>query len=181
MGVLFVIGFVGICLLAVWHSRKRPRMAGFPPSAIIANDANDLSVQALDLSDPCGECDFHIVGESNYQPELRRVSRSGRTFLAVLAPERNNPRDPNAIRVIAEGGRPVGYLSRDYARDYREVFALLEQHGRVGACRAKLIGGIGHKKSFGVMLNLKDPETILVDIRDTLSPGAAVSESVEPF
>jgi hypothetical protein len=31
------------------------------------------------------------------------------------------------------------------------------------------------------MLNLKDVETILVDIRDTLAPGTAVSPNVQPF
>ena len=166
----------------VWMERRKNRALGsVPQSAVLERDGDEFTVQALDLSDPAGECDFHIVGESNYQPELRKIAKSGRTFLAVLARERNNPRDAKAIRVCAEGGRTVGYLSRDYAIEYHEVFAVLEQHGRVGACRAKLIGGIGEKKSFGVMLNLKDVETILVDIRDTIAPGAPVSSNVQPF
>ena len=160
--------------IAVWIART----PSAPPAAP-ARDFRDL--QALDLSDPSGECDFHIVGESNYQPELRRVAKSGRTFLAVLMPEPSNPRDPNAIRVVAEGGRTVGYLDRGYAVEYGEAFSLLATYGRVGACRAKLIGGVGEKRSFGVMLNLKDPETILTDIRDTLAPGSPVSNSVQPF
>jgi len=52
----------------------------------------------LDLSDPSGECDFHIVGESNYQPELRRIAKSGRTFLAVLMRERPIGRTPMQSR-----------------------------------------------------------------------------------
>ena len=71
---------------------------------------NQRTLQALDLSDPQGECDFHIVGESNYQPELRRVAKSGRTFLAVLMREPQNRADSNAIVVCAEGGRTIGYL-----------------------------------------------------------------------
>jgi hypothetical protein len=51
----------------------------------------------------------------------------------------------------------------------------------VGACRAELIGGVGEKRSFRVMPNLKDPETILTDIRDTLAPGTAASSSVQTF
>jgi HIRAN domain len=181
MSLVLVIAVIALSVW-VWIERRKNRALGsVPQSAVLARQGDEYTVQALDLSDPAGECDFHIVGESNYQPELRRVAKSGRTFLAVLAAERNNPRDANAIRVCAEGGRTVGYLSRDYAIEYREVFALLEQHGRVGACRAKLIGGVGAKKSFGVMLNLKDVETILVDIRDTLAPGTAVSPNVQPF
>ena len=123
---------VGIWVV-LWIVRPPSRPAG-------ASRGDSQELPALDLSDPAGECDFHIVGESNYQPELRRVSKSGRTFLAVLMPEPSNPKDPNAIRVVAEGGRTIGYLDRDYARQYREAFALLTRHGRVGACRAKLIG-----------------------------------------
>jgi hypothetical protein len=44
-----------------------------------------------------------------------------------------------------------------------------------------LIGGVGEKRSFGVMLNLKDAETILTDIRETVTPGSPVSNSVQPF
>ena len=173
MGFLIIL-VVGVALV-FWYAARRPAHV-----AAAATDGQQ-SLQALDLSDPSGECDFHIVGESNYQPEPRRVARSGRTFRAVVLPEPSNPRDPNAIRVCAEGGRTVGYFDRDYARQYREVFVLLASHNHVGACKAKLIGGVPGKKSFGVMLNIKDPETILVDVRDTLAPGSEVSSSVQPF
>jgi hypothetical protein len=171
--VLAIVLFVWITWLAPSARRKGPAARRSP--------SREQAHQALDLSDPAGECDFHIVGESNYQPELRRVAKSGRTFLAVVMREPTNPADPNAIRVLAEGGKTVGYMSRDYAAEYQNVFRLLEKHGRVGACRAKLIGGVGHKKSFGVMINIKDTETILVDVRDTLEPGQAVAADVQPF
>lgn len=178
----FLLFLVVVLAVWVWVERRRRRTVSspVPVRGKLAPDGT-REMQALDLSAPDGECDFHIVGESNYQPELRRVSRSGRTFLAVLALEPTNPVDPNAIVVIAEGGKKVGYLNRDYAADYHEVFTLLAKHGRLGACRAKLIGGVGKKKSFGVMLNLKDPETLLVDVRDTLAPGTPVSDTVRPF
>jgi hypothetical protein len=162
-------------------------LAGIIGRAAVSGSTNEQTLpfeqtlQALDLSDPAGECDFHIVGESNYQPELRRVSKSGRTFLTVLMREPTNPADSNAIRVVAEGGKTVGYMSREYAAEYQAVFRLLEKHERVGACRAKLIGGVGHKKSYGVMINIKDTETILVDVRDTLESGQAVASDVQPF
>ena len=122
----------------IWLFAKRQRSA--------ATTDGSQTLKALDLSDSAGECDFHIVGESNYQPELRRVAKSGRTFLAVVMSEPTNPKDPNAIRVCAEGGRTIGYFDRDYARQYREAFALLASHGHVAACRAKLIGGVPGKK-----------------------------------
>ena len=56
-------------------------------------------------------------------------------------------------------GRTVGYLSRDYAIDYRETFALLAQHG----ARRRLPGQVDRRarreEVLDVMLNLKDPET----------------------
>src|SRR5688572_19417283 len=72
-GVVLLVGLAVI----VWLALRR-RTQDVPQSALIAKDGPDLSLQALDLSDPAGECDFHIVGESNYQPELRRVSRRDR-------------------------------------------------------------------------------------------------------
>ena len=134
-GAFLAVAAIVLCVgtaIGLWILRTQSHSAPAAPTS------NFRDLQALDLSDPSGECDFHIVGESNYQPELRRVARSGRTFLAVLIPEPSNPKDPNAIRVVAEGGRTIGYLDRDYARQYQEAFSLL-----------------------------KDAETILADIRDT--------------
>jgi hypothetical protein len=170
---------LAVVLLAYWVWIEKNRNRKAEPEAPAAPPTRDL--RALDLSAAGGDTDFHIVGEASYQPELRRVARSGRTFTAVLMAEPTNPHDPNAIRVCAEGGKTVGYLSREYCIDYKEVFALLAAHGHVGACRAKLIGGVGDKKSYGVMLNLRDPESLLVDIRDTLAPGTPVSDNVQPF
>jgi hypothetical protein len=51
----------------------------------------------------------------------------------------------------------------------------------VGACRAKLIGGTPGKRTLGVLIDLRDAEELLTDIRDTLAPGTPVSETVQPF
>jgi hypothetical protein len=99
----------------------------------------------------------------------------------VLIPEPTNPYDPNAIRVCAEGGGTIGYLSRENAIEYKEVFAQLAAHQHVGACRAKLIGGTPEKSTYGVLINLRDTEERLMDIRDTLAPGTPLSDSVPPF
>ena len=95
--------------------------------------------------------------------------------------EPDNPADRNAVRVCAAGGKTVGYFSRDYAIEYGDVFKFLADHGFVGACRAKLIGGIGRKKSYGVLLDVRDAESLLEEITRSLAPGSPLPESAQPF
>jgi hypothetical protein len=160
----------------VWGRAKAGSLSAAPDRPHVTRES-----PTCDLSTSDGSCDFHIVGESNYQPELRNVSQSGREFIARLAHESSNRFDPNAIRVCSPRGRTIGYLNREHALDYREAFAMLAQHGREGQCRAKLIGGVGLKKSFGVLLNLADPESLLMRIRDSVAPGTIAPSSVQPF
>jgi HIRAN domain len=128
-----------------------------------------------------------IVGESYRQDELRVLS--GRTtdvsrfrgdlaayaaevaddepdrrwFLAILVREPDNPNDPEAVAVHAEGGGKLGYLKRDDARRYAQVFRSLEKRGYdAAACPAMLNGGGG--KSFGVVLAISAPGPILNDL-----------------
>jgi hypothetical protein len=77
------------------------------------------------------------------------VARSGRTFIALLVAEPTNPYDSSAIRVCSQAGKTIGYLSRENAVEYREVFALLASHNHAGACRAKLIGAARDKPTLG--------------------------------
>ena len=108
----------------VWVERSRKRQATPITREPSAPGRSMRDARALDLSAKGGECDFPIVGEGSYQPELRRVAKSGRTFTAVLMAEPTNPHDPNAIRVCAEGGKTIGYLSGEYAVEYKEVLDL---------------------------------------------------------
>jgi HIRAN domain len=153
---------------------RRKRAA---PLAVTAPD--ERSLPALEIGS--GACNFNIVGESHYQGRLRNISMSGRSFAAVLMPEPTNPFDPRAIRVVADGADTIGYLSKEDAVHYSPVFELLAQHKRVGTCRAQLTGGVGEKRSFGVLLNLRDVDELLIFIRDTLEPGQAVAADVNPF
>ena len=155
---------------------RRKRAA---PPAVTPPD--ERSLPALDIGSAAGPCNFNIVGESNYQGRLRNISMSGRSFTAVLMPEPTNAFDPHAIRVVAEGGDTIGYLSKEDAVHYAPVFELLTQHNRVGACRAQLTGGVGEKRTFGVLLNLRELDDLLIFIRDTLEPGQAVAADVKPF
>jgi hypothetical protein len=155
---------------------RRKRSA---PPAVTPPDERSLA--ALDIGSASGTCNFNIVGESQYQGRLRDICTSGRSFTAVLMPEPTNAVDPNAIRVVAEGADTIGYLSKEDAVYYAPVFELLAQHNRVGRCRARLTGGAGEKRSFGVLLSLRELDELLTFIRDTLEPGSAVDQNVKPF
>lgn len=129
-----------------------------------------------------------IVGESYRQDELRALSRrttdasrfrpdlvdyaaevaddepDRRWFLAVLVREPENPKDPEAVAVHAKGGGKLGYLNREDARRYTQVFRSLEKRGYdAAACPAMLNGGVGGK-SFGVVLAISAPGYVLNDL-----------------
>jgi hypothetical protein len=128
-----------------------------------------------------------VVGESHRQEALEAVSKTAtdaapflrdlcdfalevaqdeperRWFRAVLVREPENPYDSNAVAVYAEGGRHVGYLSREHASDYHQVFESLAKRGcKGGACPAMLTGG--GTKSYGVVLALSSPGHVMGDL-----------------
>jgi hypothetical protein len=104
-------------------------------------------------------CTFDVVGESYYQPALRRL-RNGRhmatdnDFVADIVAEPDNPHDPNACAVYIEGFK-VGYLPRGAAANFQQQVADM---GVTGTWRlqtkAKLSGGWGDRPMVGVLLSL---------------------------
>lgn len=110
-----------------------------------------------------GTFSVEIVGESYYQDALNEIA-GGKTFEGVekvveaqLVLEDSNPKDPKAVRVDVDG-RPVGYLSREVARQYRTRLADAG-HPQVDAfCKAVIRGGWdrggGDTGHFGVWLDL---------------------------
>ena len=103
-----------------------------------------LDVQLLE-----GRVDLGVVGESNYQENLRSLlgatsSPNDRTrveVVAVLLPESDNQYDSNAISVWVNRVQ-VGYLSRSDARRYRAgLLALQKHHGKPIALRGIVAGG----------------------------------------
>ena len=123
-----------------------------------------LTLSLLELSDD-GFC--AVAGESHYQDALR-ATRSicsgtfeGRpAFTAALVPE---PDDGDAIAVYSSQGK-LGYVPRERAYEYRELFDELLQRGyEGGGCAAHLTGG-GPGKSYGVVLRLADPHTCLEEL-----------------
>lgn len=109
-----------------------------------------------------------IVGESFYQPALRRAA-GGRTAepafeshipaRAVLVPEPRNPHDPNAVRVdlvTSSGLETAGYLARPVAARYQPGLLALGA-GRLATCEARITGG-GSGRFHGCYLHLGPPE-----------------------
>jgi len=125
---------------------------------------------SLSLLELPGDGFLAVVGESHCQDALRATSEvcnetfeDRPSFTAALVPEPDNPYDSNAIAVWGPRGR-LGYLSRDDALDYREVFEEIRRRGEDGgACGAHLTGGDAGK-SFGVVLRLADADECLTEL-----------------
>jgi hypothetical protein len=161
-------------------SRRSPAAVSVALSA--GPSAAPVALPTIDVGEKSGLCGFSIVGESNYQGRLRIVCKtSGRSFTAAILAEPNNAYDPNAIRVAAESGDTIGYLSREDAVRYKPAFDLLARHGHMGSCQARLTGGEGNKRSFGVILSLRESDDLVVALRDRFEPGAAVAGDLSPF
>jgi len=106
---------------------------------------------------PEGWGPLSVVGESQYQPALRRVSLDiGRICWATLALEPDNPFDGNAV-VVQVDGLTVGYLSRRDAGRLQKRLLALSSPLRVPA---KLIGGTGDKPTFGIIVDCRDAERL---------------------
>lgn len=103
------------------------------------------------------------MGESNYQRALEAICggrcRDGWELKkqAELVLEDSNPHDSRAVRVDIEG-RTVGYLSRRFAKGFRDRLALQKLPEGPYSCPAIIVGGwdrgggdVGH---FGVRLDL---------------------------
>jgi len=103
---------------------------------------------------------INVVGESNYQPAIRRACGWQRGMdthfecFAELVPEPTNRYDPNAVRVDINGAC-VGYLSRADAVELRPAIdEALTEHGS-GLVRAVIAGrAAGETDNLGVFLHL---------------------------
>src|SRR5919108_4686988 len=79
------------------------------------------TANAFDLSDGRRRFVVAVVGESNHQGAIRRISAGRRErdeaveFIAFILPEPTNAYDPNAVAVFSDRGRKLSYLSREDA------------------------------------------------------------------
>lgn len=104
-------------------------------------------------------CDFGVVGESHYQPALRKLRNSrhmatDNDFIADIVAEPENSHDQNACAIYIEGSK-VGYLPRDAAADFHQQVADMGINGLWRfRTKAKLAGGWGDRPMIGVLLSL---------------------------
>lgn len=156
------------------------RILGRTPAPGSARKLNAATVHAGGL--------LGIVGESHRQDALRALSGQTtdaspyrdelvdfaaevaddeperRWFRAVLLREPDNPHDPEAIAVHAQGGGLLGYLKREDARRYAQVFQSLDKRGFTAAACPAMLMGDGGAKSYGVVLAISAPEYVLSDL-----------------
>jgi hypothetical protein len=108
--------------------------------------------------------DVEAVGESKWQPELKRIAgahgtKSAETpCVAELRPEDSNRYDPKAVMVLVKG-RQVGYLAREDAPQFRRRLDANGLSGRSTFCDALVVGGgirpDGEKMYYGIRLDLE--------------------------
>jgi hypothetical protein len=154
-----------------------------PPGPISAWPTGDVQVQGSAIIFDVDHRQYvDVVGESFRQENLERLA-GGRTregarnadHMALLLPEPGNPKDANAVRVIlaaADGGAGlmVGYLSREDAIAFRPVIDRVAESGRVTMCHARLKGGWDRGISFGVMLRIGPPWSLMAELDTDLGP-----------
>jgi hypothetical protein len=147
-----VVFFVGLALAVHWFF-IRPKIVARRKKSLYGKTEFDDTVRTSKTYS------LEVVGESRYQRNLEaivggRKEDSARKVVDVLLfPESNNKFDENAVRVDSHE-MPVGYLSKEDAKKYRE------KYGQKGAkCRGVIVGGWdrgdGDTGSFGIKLNFK--------------------------
>lgn len=72
-----------------------------------------------------------VIGVKQHQDVLRALTtrEPDKLFSAVFVPEPNNPRDPKAVAIHADGLGIIGYLSAANAGKYESVARLVSAHG----------------------------------------------------
>jgi hypothetical protein len=170
---LFLLPTIGEAMKAQFIARNL--LSALHSAAIQSADAALQKPSAAASSTPKPTIDLGsghgytigIVGESYRQTALRNLAgdqlREGKPvrFVATLTPEPENAYDANAVRINADGGEHLGYLSREDALAYRDVLSSVSGQGALAVCQAKLIGGTNAKPSIGVMLDLRDPKDLI--------------------
>jgi len=101
--------------------------------------------------------DQDVVGESNYQTALRKLSSGERRkyLPARLVCESNNKFDPQAVRVEI-GGQTVGHLSREDARSHRALLKKARKGGAIVELPAVIV--TGEQGGCGVYLSVTEDD-----------------------
>lgn len=99
----------------------------------------------------------------DYAAEVADSEPDRRWFLAVLVREPDNPKDPDAVVVHAQGGGKLGYLKRQDAQRYGQVFQSLEKRGYDDAAAGPAML-TGWTDSYGVVPAISAPRYVLGDV-----------------
>lgn len=116
--------------------------------------------------------DQEVVGESHYQEDLRKLAGGERRkyLTARLVCESDNKFDAESVRVEI-GGKTIGHLSRDDAREHRALLMRAGQRGAIVELPAVI--ATGERGVSGVYLSVTE-----ADARAILAPKAKVSNPV---
>lgn len=146
---------------------------------VTSDDASSTGI-SLELKRPIFP--LEIVGESNYQKEIKRIaaatasSEEPGVFTAVLVREPDNPYDPDAVAVYADGGSQVGYLAREEAAAISEFLDAIARRGYRAYCTGRIAGGTSRKKHRGIWLNMDQPTRVWYQAKHWLPKEPTVSQ-----
>lgn len=144
------------------HVPDRPDDAGAPAQSSAPSSLAPLPPQFSAQ----GGYDFDLVGESNYQRDLRQIAPPAtdrsrfHKLVATVELEDENPHDRQAV-LVSIGGNTVAYFSREDARRFRRALMSHAVDGWRWSVRAVLVGGWDRgffdRGSIGVRLDLEIP------------------------
>ncbi len=103
-----------------------------------------------------GEFQQEVVGESFYQEGIARaqIAAEGKEQFGVyVIAETDNPHDPQAVKILSADQRSLGHLPRPINRLWWDELKAIQDSGKTGVCRARVIGG-GDGRNYGVLLDL---------------------------
>jgi len=159
-GWLALIVFAGFVLLAA-----KGKQEGTTTETTAKRKTSGKKERALEGNHwpETGDCNFAVVGESNYQRALKGLAgdhgnnRCRAFCTATLVLEDDNEHDNKAVRIDVDGAT-VGYLSREDARRYRRRLGSMGLTGETMTCNARIGGGYvenGKRADYGIWLDLK--------------------------
>jgi hypothetical protein len=169
---IIIITFV-VCYLILMIARKSGQKRKTHDKTFISNTSSgskriDRSEQYFAWPELM-EYDFEVVGESYYQPAIKKIAEQQAAkcinnpeakfepLTAHLIPDDYNQYDDKAVRVDIDGMQ-VGHLSREDARSFRRRLGAKKLTGQVTTCGALVTGGHiknGKQADYGIVLDMK--------------------------
>ena len=149
--LLFVVGIV-----VFFKRRRERRQEDFPARPTNATKTMSAAlVEGPKLENGQWAYDYCVVGESHYQPTLRRQADQGTEALTmVLIREPDNKYDKNAVAVYAPAGK-IGHIPKE---DAPALVAHLKRLEKKYKCPVAVYGRIGSGSNgiYGAFLSWPD-------------------------